>query len=132
MKIHKTEAKNLHTGFLSIDSLTITHDTFDGQSLTVDREILERGNAVAVLAYDPALDKVLLIRQMLPGVVAHILSKVTALCRLLVVPQSVFRPILRLPTFHRQATSSVLLVKMKILRQKSWTHRELLIFSIKV
>jgi len=53
----------LHRGFFKLDSYSIEHERFDGKYMNIEREHLERGNAVAVLLYDPACDEVLLIEQ---------------------------------------------------------------------
>lgn len=48
-------------GFLNITKYAIRHSTPDGgMSGTIVREVMERGNAAAVLIYDPARDEVLL------------------------------------------------------------------------
>jgi len=53
----------LYQGFFRLDAWTIEHDRFDGGRQTIVREHLERGDAVAVLLYDPAKDMVLLVEQ---------------------------------------------------------------------
>lgn len=53
----------LHRGFFHLDAYSIEHERFDGGSMHIEREHLERGNAVAVLLYDAASDEVLLIKQ---------------------------------------------------------------------
>lgn len=62
----RTEAYN---GFLKLGIYDFQVETFNGEmSEPVRREVCERGNAVAVLPYDPKRDTVLLIRQYLIGV----------------------------------------------------------------
>ena len=57
-----------YSGFFRLDLHRLRHRRFDGRmSAVIAREVLERGNAVAVLPYDPRRDEVLLIRQFLPG-----------------------------------------------------------------
>jgi ADP-ribose pyrophosphatase len=57
-----------YSGFFRLDVHRLRHRRFDGRmSEVITREVLERGNAVAVLPYDPRRDEVLLIRQFLPG-----------------------------------------------------------------
>ncbi|MCC9622626.1 NUDIX domain-containing protein [Thalassospira sp. MA62] len=57
-----------HDGFFKLDVCKLRHATFDGgQSEILEREIYERGHAVAVLPYDPILDQVVLIEQFRPG-----------------------------------------------------------------
>ncbi|HKI62228.1 MAG TPA: NUDIX domain-containing protein [Mariprofundaceae bacterium] len=57
------EKKALHRGFFHLDAYTVTHERFGGGEETIVREHLERGDAVAMLLYDPACDQVLLIEQ---------------------------------------------------------------------
>lgn len=55
-------------GFFKIDEYHFRHALFaGGQSDVIVREIFERGDAVAVLPYDPKLDAVLLIEQIRIG-----------------------------------------------------------------
>src|SRR4029453_14809822 len=57
-----------YSGFFRLGVHRLRHQRFDGRmSAVITREVLERGNAVAVLPYDPRRDEVLLIRQFLPG-----------------------------------------------------------------
>ncbi len=57
-----------YRGFFRITVRTLRHRRFDGSmSAELVREVFERGNAVAVLPYDPRTDSVCLIRQFLPG-----------------------------------------------------------------
>ena len=58
-------------GWLRVDRYTLSFEKFDGTlSAPVVREIVDRGHAVAVLPFDPATGKVLLIRQFLAGAYA--------------------------------------------------------------
>jgi ADP-ribose pyrophosphatase len=55
-------------GHFRISEHRIRHTLFQGGvGPEVRREVLERGHAAAVLPYDPALDRVVLIRQFRPG-----------------------------------------------------------------
>jgi ADP-ribose pyrophosphatase len=55
-------------GFYRFERLRIRHDTFAGGArATVAREVLSRGDIVAVLPYDPARERFLLIEQFRPG-----------------------------------------------------------------
>jgi ADP-ribose pyrophosphatase len=59
------------SGFFRIGVYRFRHRLFSGAwSGELRREVFERGNAVAVLPYDPVRDEVLLIRQFLIG--AHL------------------------------------------------------------
>ncbi len=61
---HETKYK----GFFRIDLRQFRYTKFDGNmSEVVTREMFERGNAVAVLMYDPTADCVVMIRQFLSG-----------------------------------------------------------------
>lgn len=56
------------SGFFTLNRYRIKHELFNGGwGESIEREVLERGHAAAVLPYDPALDKVLLIEQFRPG-----------------------------------------------------------------
>ncbi|CAM4307601.1 NUDIX domain-containing protein [Pseudoalteromonas ostreae] len=62
--------KALYNGFFKINLYQFEHALFaGGQSATIRREILERGDAVAVLPYDPISDSVLLIEQIRIGAI---------------------------------------------------------------
>ena len=51
-------------GFFRLEKFRLRHTLFaGGMSQTMSRELLERGHAVAVLPYDPVLDRVVLIEQ---------------------------------------------------------------------
>jgi len=62
--------ENLYDGFFKINLYQFKHALFaGGQSDTIKREILERGDAVAVLPYDPQTDRLLLIEQIRIGAI---------------------------------------------------------------
>ncbi|KPH62679.1 ADP-ribose pyrophosphatase [Pseudoalteromonas porphyrae] len=62
--------ESLYKGFFNINLYQFEHALFaGGQSDTIRREILERGDAVAVLPYDIALDSILLIEQIRIGAI---------------------------------------------------------------
>lgn len=64
------QKQRVFDGFFKIDTYHFRHALFaGGTSDTVVREILERGDAVAVLPYDPKLDAVLLIEQIRIGAI---------------------------------------------------------------
>ncbi len=55
-------------GYFKILRYRLRHSLFQGgMSKEVTREIFERGQAVAVLPYDPVMDRVVLIEQFRPG-----------------------------------------------------------------
>jgi ADP-ribose pyrophosphatase len=68
MKFKILDKQTHYKGFFQIDCYEFKHEIFEGGwSNTVEREIFERGNAVAVLLHDPATDHVLLVEQFRPG-----------------------------------------------------------------
>ncbi len=66
--VHQLDREAAYDGFFKVGRYKVRHDKFDGsQTDVMIREVFERGNSVAVLPYDPVLDRVLLIRQFLIG-----------------------------------------------------------------
>ncbi|HEY6131248.1 MAG TPA: NUDIX domain-containing protein [Halioglobus sp.] len=58
------------SGYFSMRRLTLQHRRFaGGWSDPVVREVFERGDAVAVLPYDPSTDSLVLIEQFRPGAI---------------------------------------------------------------
>ena len=63
--------KTVYKGYFRVDEYLVRHRTFaGGWTGTVKREVFERGHAVAVLPYDPVLDRVVLIEQYRTGALA--------------------------------------------------------------
>lgn len=62
--------KRVFDGFFKVDQYNVTVDRHDGGTFDLTRLVFERGHAVAVLAYDPKADSVLLINEMRPGILA--------------------------------------------------------------
>ncbi len=56
-----------YKGFFSIDLCRLRHEVFAGGEIEIERELFERGDAVAVLLYDPGRDRVVLIEQFRVG-----------------------------------------------------------------
>lgn len=57
-----------HDGYFKVVRYQLCHSLFKGgMGPLVSREVFDRGQAVAVLPYDPILDKVILIEQFRPG-----------------------------------------------------------------
>lgn len=71
MQFRILDAHPLYRGFFRLDRYTVEHDAYAGGSLTVQREHLERGDAVAVLLVDRGRDEVLLIEQFRIGPAVH-------------------------------------------------------------
>ncbi len=64
--------ERLHAGFFTLDRHSYRQRRFDGEmSETVVREVFFVGDAVTVLPWDPATDRVLLIEQMRAGLVGR-------------------------------------------------------------
>lgn len=63
--------KTLYQGFFKMVKYAFKHKLFEGGwSNVVEREILERGHAIAVLPYDPVLDEFVMIEQIRIGALA--------------------------------------------------------------
>lgn len=56
--------------FLTINLYDIEKDLHEGGKQDIKWLIMERGNAVGILAYDPQEDKVILVNEMRPGILA--------------------------------------------------------------
>ena len=64
MKWSVIKQKSLYSGFFKLTGIQLQHDLFaGGQSQVLTRELLDRGQAAAVLPYDPERDEVVLIEQ---------------------------------------------------------------------
>jgi ADP-ribose pyrophosphatase len=57
----------LARGFLSVTRYAFEIDLHGGGARRVEREVMERGHAVAVLGYDPRRDEVVLVNEFRPG-----------------------------------------------------------------
>lgn len=69
------EKKTLFDGFFHLDHYLLKHRLFEGGwSDVMSREVFERGHAVAVLLYDPDLDRIVFIEQFRPGAYAAMAS----------------------------------------------------------
>jgi ADP-ribose pyrophosphatase len=60
----------LHQGFLRINRYEIEAEQHGGGTRVLSWEVMERGNAVAVLGYDPVRDEVVLVNELRPGMLA--------------------------------------------------------------
>jgi len=63
--------ERVYQGFFAMDKYTVEHERFDGGALTITRENMERGDAAAMLLYDPNADEVLLLEQFRIGPAAR-------------------------------------------------------------
>jgi len=59
--------KNLYNGFYKMDHLTISHQRFNGGNLTIQRELMNRLDAVCILLVDFTVNKTVLIEQFRVG-----------------------------------------------------------------
>jgi len=66
-KLLKKEPK--YQGFFKVNLCHIRHQTYQGGEVEISRELFNRGDAVGVLLYDPAKDKVVLIEQFRVGAI---------------------------------------------------------------
>lgn len=67
-EVDAVQVRPLHAGFFALDLWQLRHRRFDGgMSPPLTREVFVAGDAVTVLPYDPARDRVLLIEQMRIG-----------------------------------------------------------------
>jgi ADP-ribose pyrophosphatase len=65
----------LYKRFFRLDEYRVRYDKFEGGSNEVVREVFERGDAVAVLPYDPQRDEIVLVEQFRAGAVKASLEK---------------------------------------------------------
>lgn len=64
MKWTVINKKLIYKGFFKLSGIQLQHDLFaGGQSKMLTRELLDRGQAIAVLPYDPVTDEVVLVEQ---------------------------------------------------------------------
>lgn len=62
--------ETLYKGFFSLIRFQLSHRLFaGGWSPEIQREIFERGHAVAVILFDPVLDQVVMVEQFRPGAI---------------------------------------------------------------
>lgn len=69
MKWKLLNSESRYKGFFKIDLCHIRHETYMGGEIEVQRELFHRGDAVAVLLYDPSKDKIVLIEQFRVGAI---------------------------------------------------------------
>ena len=68
MKWSVISKKLLYSGFFKLSEIQLTHELYaGGQSQLLRREIIDRGQAVGVLPYDPLTDELVLIEQFRVG-----------------------------------------------------------------
>jgi len=71
MKWKLLDSQPLYQGFFKIDLCRIRHQTYQGGEIEIQRELFHRGDAVAVLLYDPVADRVVLIEQFRVGAIGE-------------------------------------------------------------
>lgn len=60
--------EDCYRGFYCLERIRLRHDRFSGETTpALTREVVSKGDIVAVLPYDPAVDKVVMIEQFRPG-----------------------------------------------------------------
>jgi ADP-ribose pyrophosphatase len=70
LKAHVRSVKPLHSGFLRVNEYELEVERHEGGTRVIKWEVMERGNAVAVLGYDPKRDEVVLAHELRPGLLA--------------------------------------------------------------
>ena len=68
--VSQIRCDRVHEAYFKVDRVRLRHKAFrspEGLGPEIDREVFRVGEAVAVLPYDPAADRVLLIEQFRPG-----------------------------------------------------------------
>lgn len=68
MNARIVDVKPEYQGFLTINRVTIEKERHEGGMEKIDWLVMDRGHAVAVLAYDPRRDEVVLVNEMRPGI----------------------------------------------------------------
>ena len=64
MKWSVIKKESLYSGFFKLSGIQLQHELFaGGQSQVLRRELIDRGQAVAVLPYDPGSDEIVLVEQ---------------------------------------------------------------------
>lgn len=71
MKWKLINRKPSYQGFFNLDKCSIKHELYEGGEIEVERELFHRGDAVAVLLYDPAKDRVVMVEQFRVGLIDH-------------------------------------------------------------
>lgn len=70
MKFNILEKTIPYDGFFKMEKYRLTHELFEGgEGEEIVRELLQRGDAAAVIPYDPALDAVVLVEQFRIGAI---------------------------------------------------------------
>ncbi|HED36309.1 MAG TPA: NUDIX domain-containing protein [Gammaproteobacteria bacterium] len=69
MKWKMLKSESRYEGFLKVDLCHLRHQTYAGGEIEVQRELMYRGDAVAVLLYDPPRDRLVLIEQFRVGAI---------------------------------------------------------------
>ena len=63
-EVDVSERRTPYRGYMRLDQYTIKHTKYDGSwTPDISREVIERGNAVSVLPFDPYTDTLVLIEQ---------------------------------------------------------------------
>src|SRR5690606_8503337 len=61
---------SLYAGFFDVNRYELEVERHDGGIDTLIRDVMERGDSVAVLGYDPSRDEVVLVNEFRPGLLA--------------------------------------------------------------
>lgn len=55
--------RQLHDGFYQMEAWTVRHATYQGEPMTIERELMCRMDAAVILLYDPVRDETVLVEQ---------------------------------------------------------------------
>ena len=69
MKWKMLSHRQVYAGFFKVDECIVRHDTYAGGEVEIRRELFHRGDAVAVLLYDPVRDKLVMVEQFRIGAI---------------------------------------------------------------
>jgi ADP-ribose pyrophosphatase len=70
MKWQEINSEQVYDGFFKLSLISLTHELFQGgDSTVIRRELIDKGQAVAVLPYDPDRDEVVLVEQFRIGAI---------------------------------------------------------------
>ena len=69
MKWKLLSRKQVYSGFFKVEECHVSHETYAGGDVEIKRELFHRGDAVAVLLYDPVNDKLVMIEQFRIGAI---------------------------------------------------------------
>lgn len=70
LRVTVNRVTSLYAGFFDVNRYELEVERHDGGIDTLIRDVMERGDSVAVLGYDPSRDEVVLVNEFRPGLLA--------------------------------------------------------------